>query len=211
MPYKTIKDLPAQIKQLPISAKKIFLKAFNKASQSLSEEKSFKIAWGAVKRIYTKKNNVWVKKTSIKFKKMIGRSGFFGKNYYFDAVISSDSLAEDGLIASPLMLQNLYESDRIDKYGDVDHLNLKGQNSFNNLFILTDKKYENGKLYGRFVVDKSHNDYDWFVSNYHKENVELSAEFMNYKTDGKYITDCERLGWTVLLNESPADKSAVGI
>ena len=209
MPYKQISDLPQQVKLLPISAKKIFLKAFNSSIKNNSEERSFKNAWAAVKKFFVKKNNVWVKKTSVKVKSVLGRSGVFGKQYYFDAAISSTDLADDGLTVSESLLKDLSEQGRIDKYGDVDHLGLKGNHSTNNLFTMTNQRYKDGKLYGRFMIDKSHDQYKWFVSNYYKENIELSAEFIDYQVSGNEITDCKRLGWTVLLNETPADKNAV--
>lgn len=58
MPYKSIADLPASVKDaLPSEAEHIFLKAFDAAFAKYNdEEKSFKIAWAAVKNAGFSKN-----------------------------------------------------------------------------------------------------------------------------------------------------------
>lgn len=62
MPYKSVKDLPAQIKVLPNTAQQIFLRVFNRAIKKYTEEEAFKIAWSIVKNFYQKnKAGKWEK------------------------------------------------------------------------------------------------------------------------------------------------------
>lgn len=73
MPYATNKDLPEAVQQaLPAAAQGIFRNAFNSAAaDGADEEKSMKIAWGAVKNAGYKKpaggNGKWVKKAETFF------------------------------------------------------------------------------------------------------------------------------------------------
>lgn len=75
MPYKTKKELPEQVQEnLPEHAKKIYKEAYNNAWEQYKhpddrygdasrEEVSHKVAWSAVKNIYTKDDDGnWVKK-----------------------------------------------------------------------------------------------------------------------------------------------------
>ena len=65
MPYKSIKDLPDNVKMLPDRAKRIFMNAFN-ASFDKGEESARKIAWSAVKRKYKKNDKgEWVLKEGV--------------------------------------------------------------------------------------------------------------------------------------------------
>lgn len=65
MPYRTIEDLPANLRELlPLHAQEIFVKSFNNAWQEYQgenrppelsqEEIAFRTAWNAVKKKYTK-------------------------------------------------------------------------------------------------------------------------------------------------------------
>jgi cation transport regulator len=66
MPYTFIQDLPAPVRQhLPEHAQEIFRAAFNNAFHShegdpRQEEIAHRIAWSAVKKLYTKENGYWV-------------------------------------------------------------------------------------------------------------------------------------------------------
>jgi len=64
MPYKTNQDLPQRVKNnLPVGAQTVFRKAFNNAHKQYgSEQRAFKVAWAAVKKVYKKKKDKWVKK-----------------------------------------------------------------------------------------------------------------------------------------------------
>ncbi len=65
MPYKRNKDLPNSIvENLPAKAQTIFRKAFNNALEYYqNEEQAFKVAWAAVKHVYTKNTSgMWVVK-----------------------------------------------------------------------------------------------------------------------------------------------------
>lgn len=76
MPYKTLPDLPASIKDhLPRHAQEIYLAAFNHAwdeykdpknrrDKSSREEVAHKVAWAAVKTSYEKRGDKWVVKKS---------------------------------------------------------------------------------------------------------------------------------------------------
>lgn len=68
MPYASKRALPPAVKKLPSHAQSIFRKAFNAAfAEHEEEERAFKIAWGAVKRSYTKKEGRWMPKTKDAF------------------------------------------------------------------------------------------------------------------------------------------------
>lgn len=65
MPYKTLSDLPDQVKDnLPHHAQEIFKEAFNSASKEYDkEETAFKVAWSAVEKKYEKNDSgEWVEK-----------------------------------------------------------------------------------------------------------------------------------------------------
>ena len=65
MPYQSVKDLPAVTKKLPVAAKVIWMGAFNRAIKTKTEEEAFKIAWAAVKKLYTQKNSKWVRRKNV--------------------------------------------------------------------------------------------------------------------------------------------------
>jgi len=60
-PYKKNTDLPDSVKVLPAGAQTIWREVFNK-SYPKGEETAIKIAWTAVKRVYEKKGDKWIKK-----------------------------------------------------------------------------------------------------------------------------------------------------
>lgn len=66
MPYTSTEDLPPNVKDhLPKHAQEIFVEAFNDAYEHLEgndEAPAFRIAWGAVKRTYEKRDGKWVAK-----------------------------------------------------------------------------------------------------------------------------------------------------
>ncbi len=68
MPYADIADLPASVRsRLPVHAQEIYMKAFNNAWCEYAEREdrevvAHKVAWAAVKRIYRKVGDAWVRK-----------------------------------------------------------------------------------------------------------------------------------------------------
>jgi len=62
-PFKTNQDLPEQVQLLPAGAKTIWRKAFNSTYDKNGEESAIKIAWSAVKKIYKKVGDNWVRRT----------------------------------------------------------------------------------------------------------------------------------------------------
>ncbi len=64
MPYRSIDDLPEQVKVLPVEAQRVFLKVFNDNVEEFGEERAFRIAWGAVKQNWEKDEETgrWVRK-----------------------------------------------------------------------------------------------------------------------------------------------------
>jgi cation transport regulator len=62
MPYSKIADLPKSVTDnLPTHAQEIFLATFNSAFNEYNgdEQRSFKVAWGAVKNSYEKVDGKW--------------------------------------------------------------------------------------------------------------------------------------------------------
>jgi cation transport regulator len=70
MPYASIDDLPAPVRgSLPEHAQEIFVEAFNHAfaeNHAGGEVTAFKIAWGAVKKSYHKKDGRWIRKEKVR-------------------------------------------------------------------------------------------------------------------------------------------------
>jgi cation transport regulator len=69
MPYRLNVALPAAVRNhLPAHAQEIFRKAFNSAAKqyaagnSRAEEIAMRVAWSAVKKVYEKHGNAWVRK-----------------------------------------------------------------------------------------------------------------------------------------------------
>lgn len=63
MPYDKLSELPEAVRKLPGGAKRIFRAAFNAAHKQYGdEERSFKVAWAAVKQKYKKSGDKWVSK-----------------------------------------------------------------------------------------------------------------------------------------------------
>ncbi|HOD36167.1 MAG TPA: ChaB family protein [Syntrophales bacterium] len=75
MPYRTIAELPEPVKNnLPDHAREIYKDAFNHAWEAYSdpakrrkgtsqEETARRVAWAAVKKVYEKIGDSWVKKS----------------------------------------------------------------------------------------------------------------------------------------------------
>jgi cation transport regulator len=74
MPYRKVSELPDPVRDnLPKHAQEIYMEAYNSAWDQYSdpkkrkgdasrEETAHKVAWSAVKKKYTKKNDNWVEK-----------------------------------------------------------------------------------------------------------------------------------------------------
>lgn len=97
MPYSSISQLPSEVKNLPEYGQRIFLRAFNTAFKKYrDEEKSFKIAWSAVKQVYEKTQNGWEKKKSF------DRSLVFSKSFEsFKADMNENDFYVEGYIETP--------------------------------------------------------------------------------------------------------------
>ena len=204
MPYSNISDLPKQVKGLPLKAKKIFLKAFNTAyARTRDEELAFKIAWSAVKKKYKKKGDKWVLKKAFSFTTVIAKSGFFKPTYYMDYIISTTDKDLEGQKVEPSLLEKLVNNGLIEETGDIEHLSLEGITDFKGLFKLKNYEYKDGKLIGRFIIDKTHPRYKSFleyIKRTNASNLYVSAEFYSPKLNGNKIVDAERLGWSFTLN-----------
>jgi len=61
-PYRTNNELPVSVKGLPSGAQTIFRRAFN-SSYPKGEDYAFRVAWSAVKRVYKKIGDKWVRKS----------------------------------------------------------------------------------------------------------------------------------------------------
>jgi cation transport regulator len=74
MPYDRLDDLPESVRHnLPKHAQEIYLEAFNNAwkqyddpserrSGASREEVAHRVAWSAVKQVYVKRNDRWVRR-----------------------------------------------------------------------------------------------------------------------------------------------------
>lgn len=66
MPYRSIEELPHQVKVLPVEAQRLFLRVFNEALEQYDgdEEKAFAVAWSVVKGQWQKIDDQWVKRAA---------------------------------------------------------------------------------------------------------------------------------------------------
>jgi cation transport regulator len=67
MPYGKKSELPSPVKDnLPTGAQDVYMAAFNFASKKkgFADDKASQYAWGAVGKVYEKKDNKWVKKST---------------------------------------------------------------------------------------------------------------------------------------------------
>ena len=65
MPYDSITQLPKGVREsLPKHAQKIYQSSYNNAYDQYDgdEERAHRVAWAAVKNVYTKTDNGWHKK-----------------------------------------------------------------------------------------------------------------------------------------------------
>lgn len=207
MPYSEISELPKAVKNLPAEAKRLFIKAFNKAYKDYNEEQAFKIAWSVVKKAYSMTGNKWVMKENIAVKSSINREGYFwNPSYYFDIILSGNREHIDGKKVSQKLLYKLYSENLIDDDGDINHLAIDGNPEYKGLFKKIGQKFKDGYLAIRVAINKAHNKYKEFIKNNKDKYLKLSAEFYNPKVLGDLILDADGVGWT--LTDNPADTSS---
>ena len=212
MQHSESKDLQSKVKTLPVKAKKIFLKAFNKSIKQLGEKKALEMAWAVIKKMYSKSSGKWVLKQDVEIKSTINREGFFwNPSYYFDIVLSSLSTHYDGVRVSEKLLKKIDEMDLIDNEGDINHLAIDGNSEYAGLFKRVGKEFKEGVLSIKVAINKTHDKYKEFMSNKNnKKYVHLSAEFYNPKTFGDLILDADSLGWTVTDNPADLESKKIG-
>jgi len=83
--YSMPDNIPDYIKNLPEGAQRVFVDAFNGAmDDGASEEESRMAGWGAVKNVYEKSGDEWVRKgaelTTLRYVSMIGEAPLDGSN-----------------------------------------------------------------------------------------------------------------------------------
>ncbi|MGM0641936.1 MAG: ChaB family protein [Thermotogota bacterium] len=205
MPYEKTSDLPKQVKSLPLKAKKIFLKVFNKAIKEYTEKESFRIAWRAVKEKYKKKDSKWVLKREISIKTNFTREGmFWNSSYYFDIVLSGNNRHYDGYRVSKKLLREAITNKMINEEGDIHHLNASGNSEYKGLFKKVKEYYKDGKIYLRIAINKLHDKYKEFIKKAkNKDYFHLSAEFLNPQIYNKLIYNADAIDWTI--TPTPAD------
>lgn len=129
------------------------------------------------------------------------------KVLYFDAMLA-DIFNDSQYKIDEELLKKL----NIDEDGDLDHNSvLNSDFSFKGLFKKIASKVEDGALYLRFMLNKEHKDFDKFVSKIKQKDIndiKLSAEFYNFKSDGNKILNADGIGWSVLLDEQAGNDYA---
>lgn len=206
MPYSNIKELPNTVGKLPTEAKRMWLKAFNRAySDGYSEEQAIKIAWSVVKNKYKKSDNGWVLKKAMSVETNLHKSGLLFPTYSLDLVLGSTTPDAQGHEVSGSLLDRLYTNKLIDIEGDIDHLDLNTGNDWTTgLFKAAKQFYKDGKLHVKAIADKSHKAYKWFIDNKIYQYIKgASAEYINPKLEGNKVVDAERMGWTVAIKDVP--------
>jgi len=117
MPFKSINDLPKAVKDnLPLGAQKIWMGAFNSAFEKYGDDsRAAEIAWGAVKKIFRKTANGWVKRSfSVSVnRKFVVEQNFNGERLFIHKkgnIVMVFSREEDNLTASfPEIVMNARE------------------------------------------------------------------------------------------------------
>lgn len=210
MPNTSIKQLGKQVSSLPTEAKKIFLKAYNTAyAQTNNEESSFEIALAVVKKKYTKEKNKWILKSSVSVNSDVKRSGIFLPNLTFTAVVSSINKDYEGNSVSDILLRNLSNSNLVENHGDFDHLLFDGFSNYKGAFKKLNHWYDNGKLYLKFLIDKSYDKFNDVKELFKDKKIaEVSAEFYNPVVVNNKIVNASRLGWSVCRNDSAINPDA---
>jgi cation transport regulator ChaB len=156
MPYKTNKDLPMQVSNLPEKAKTLFREAFNAAIEKNGEEKAFRIAWGVVKNRYKKGKTKWVAKASqVIPKTYVAKSSISGGTAHIAEFIFGD-------------IKTDLDGDAIDKNvlctklngveGDLEHANLYRREEVSDapLFKVIDSFFDGTNLLGTVYFYEEH-------------------------------------------------------
>jgi len=211
MPYSKISELPSTVGKLPTEAKRMWLKAFNKAhADGYSEEQAIKIAWSVVKKKYKKQDDTWVIKKTMSLETNIHKSGLFNPTYSLDLIVASTGLDAQGQEVSDSLLERAFSGGLIDTEGDIDHLDLNTGNDWTTgLFKSVKQFYKDGKLHIKAIADKTHKAYKWFIDNKIYRHIKgASAEYINPIVDGNKIIDAERIGWTVAIKDGPVNPDA---
>lgn len=74
--------MPAEmLKGLPAEAKKLWEEVYEKNKEKHGEERAAKIAWGAVKRVWTKKSGKWVKRRMMGALRLVNSYDFTEANF----------------------------------------------------------------------------------------------------------------------------------
>ena len=180
MVYKTIKELPASIKKLPIKAQQMFLKAYNKSYINYGETTAFKIAWGIVKKQFKLVKGEWVAKgMSLNFYsfKLKNSNNFFinkasNGESYLEGILSTNDKDNDGDTFTEEALKSFAK--QINEYGiagfithaDWDEFKMKNSHLPREAFIAKARSqrkgilktikavYEKGKLWIKALIDK---------------------------------------------------------
>ena len=175
MPTQTLKGLPP-------TAKRLWERIFKQNKTKLGADSAARVAWSAVKKLFKKEGDRWVKKGAPK--KMIGRSenfefsseklvcrsemGDISNDYFVEGYIATpEPNKKDGYILTTELLEELDKQIKempISIKGDIDHINTKiarGQKintsevpTLDNILKLEESRVDEKGLWGKFKVDK---------------------------------------------------------
>ncbi len=191
----------SDISKLPLEAKKLFVSVYDKT-------KDKNLATSAIKKLYKLSDSHWTTKKTVQIKTVVRKTGFFNPSYIIEVPISSTSIDSDGQKVSLDLLNKLHSTNKIDIDGDINHVKLDGMTDYNGLFKLIKHDMNGNELTGTLVLNKAHPLSNQFIKlGLLDKIVGVSAEFYgDLITDDNTIIDCDRLGWTVVLdNLSPSN------
>jgi len=127
MPYTSISQLPKPVKKLPKKLQRMFMHVFNYTYQRTNgdEAKSFKIAWGVVKKHLKKQKKKIVKKhlsfTPLKFKSAKTLNG----DVFIDFIMTAEALDKQGQVVTKELISKLSsELNKQSIFGDIEHARL---------------------------------------------------------------------------------------
>lgn len=189
MPYKSIDELPERVKSvLPKRAQEIFMKAFNAAYHKYGEEKAFRIAWAAVKRLYVKKDGRWKLKSKVDVKKVSVNSDTLEEKVYVDFVLTTPEVDNHKEVFHTNFLERIANKLSGLK-GDYEHANIL-QNDYPKTWLakIIDSKYINGYVYATAVLNNLHPMFNQVIDEIKQKKLFASIE-VAYDEDDYQITD----------------------
>jgi len=163
MPYNSNAELPKQVKGLPSAAQTIWRKAFNASFEKYGEEKALRIAWTAVKNVYRKKGDEWVKKSMLWDVVLADKFEIKQENgnYYVEGYLSTTGLDLVDDYVTPECLKDMFEQIEIGEQvlamnGGIEHEHILEDPRIMPAAKIVDKRLDDNGLWIKTMLNKYH-------------------------------------------------------